>query len=123
MKKILVVDDEVYMVELLRVTLEDAGFQIVAAYDGPSALTAAGAHKPDLISLDVNMPGMNGIEVCRKLKSAPATSKIPVIILSAFTQESDIAKGKAAGADAYMIKPFNIDEYANQIKKMLSVTT
>jgi two-component system phosphate regulon response regulator PhoB len=107
MTTILVADDEVPIVELVRFTLEDDQVQVVGAYDGVSALELASAMRPELVLLDVHMPHMSGLEVCRRLRRAPEGSQIRIVMLSAAAQAEDRARGMAAGADEYLTKPFS----------------
>ncbi len=106
-KKVLIVDDQDEVRKLLRYTLNTLGYELVEANDGPSALEAFKAHSPDVILLDVMMPGgLSGFEVCKQIKSKSV--KAPVIImLTARSQESDREQGEKAGADYYLTKPFS----------------
>ena len=121
-KKIMVVDDEPFIIEMLQVTLTDAGFEVVVATEGTEVFPKVLAEKPDLISLDVNMPGKHGFEICRELKADPATKHIPVIFLSASTQADDVNKGIALGAEKYMTKPVPLAEYEAVIKGILKMS-
>ena len=107
MTTILVADDEIPIVELVRFTLEDEDVQVVSAYDGAAALELALACRPDLALLDVHMPHLTGLEVCRRLRLAPECALTRVIMLSAAGQAEDRARGLAAGADEYLTKPFS----------------
>lgn len=107
MPTVLVVDDEPPIVDLVRVTLEDEHVRVVEARDGREALDVARAALPDLIFLDVRMPRLNGFEVCRLLRQEPRLAKTTIVILTAATQEQDLARGRAAGADLYLTKPFS----------------
>jgi two-component system phosphate regulon response regulator PhoB len=107
MTTILVADDEVPVVELVRFTLEDDHVQVVVAFDGVEALELAGAVRPDLVLLDVQMPHLGGLEVCRRLRQRPECAKTRIVILSAAAQDADRARGMAAGADEYLTKPFS----------------
>jgi two-component system sensor histidine kinase/response regulator len=107
MARILVVDDIPDNVKLLAMELEDHGHAVTKAGDGPTALHAARETLPDVILLDVMMPGMDGIEVCRRLKADPRTGSIPVLMLSARGQEEDVLNGLEAGAHDYLTKPFH----------------
>ncbi|HEX5273389.1 MAG TPA: HD domain-containing phosphohydrolase [Gemmataceae bacterium] len=108
MAKILVVDDVADNVKLLAYELSDQDHEILTAYSGPEALDAARSNRPDVILLDVMMPGMDGVEVCRRLKADPELRPIPVIMVSARDQEDDIVRGLDAGAQDYVTKPFNL---------------
>lgn len=107
MTTILIVDDEPSIVELVRFTLEDTGVRVVEASDGAEALTLARRVKPDLVLLDVQMPRLNGLEVCRQLRREPALARTLVIMLTAAGQQADRARGLEAGADEYLTKPFS----------------
>jgi two-component system phosphate regulon response regulator PhoB len=107
MTTILVADDEVPIVELVRFTLEDDHVQVVGAFDGVEALELASAVRPDLVLLDVQMPHLGGLEVCRRLRQSPDCAHTRIVILSAAAQEEDRERGMAAGADEYLTKPFS----------------
>ena len=105
--RILVVDDDPPIVRLLRVNLEMEGYEVAVASNGKEALEAVKAHPPDLVLLDVILPGMDGLEVVTRLRRDPATARLPVVLLSARAQDADIRHGKGAGADEYVTKPFD----------------
>jgi CheY-like chemotaxis protein len=107
MLTILIADDEPHVVELVRVTLEDERVRVVAAADGAGALTAAAGLEPELIFLDVNLPDMSGLDVCRQLRSDPRLADTHIVMLTAAAQQDDVARGLAAGADHYLTKPFS----------------
>src|SRR5262249_40009184 len=107
MTTILIVDDEPPILDLVRFTLEDADVRVVEASDGAEALLVARREKPDLILLDVQMPKLTGLEVCRQLRGEAAFARIPIVMLTAATQEADRARGREAGADEYLTKPFS----------------
>ena len=107
MATVLIVDDEPPIVELVRFTLEDEHLRVLEAGDGVEALKVARAELPDLIFLDVQMPYLNGFEVCRRLRLEPQLQKTKIIMLTAASQEHDIVRGRAAGADLYLTKPFS----------------
>ena len=107
MTTILVVDDEPSIVDLVRFTLEDADVRVVEASDGAEALVMARRIRPDLILLDVQMPRLDGFEVCRQLRREPSFARAPIILLTAAGQEADRARGLGAGADEYLTKPFS----------------
>lgn len=104
---VLIVDDEQPIVELVRFTLEDEQVRVVEAPDGVQALEVARAERPDLIFLDVRMPHLNGFEVCRRLRQEPGLERAKIVMLTAAAQEADRVRGKAAGADEYLTKPFS----------------
>lgn len=105
--KILVVDDDVNAVQIIAVNLRYEGMEVIEAYDGEEALEKVEVEKPDLILLDIMMPTLDGIEVCRRLKRNPSTADIPIIMLTAKTMDEDMLAGWEAGADDYLTKPFN----------------
>ncbi len=107
MRKLLIADDEEAVRSLVRMTLEVDSFEILEAGDGPEALAMARRHRPDLVLLDVAMPGLSGFEVCRALKGDPATASMTVIMLTAKAQDSERQQGLDAGADDYFTKPFS----------------
>jgi len=107
-KKILIVEDQADIRELIRVTLEFENFEIQEAANGTDGLAAAEKLKPDLILLDVMMPGgMDGLEVCRRARANPALRRTKIVMLTAKGQQADRAAGVAAGADEYLLKPFS----------------
>ena len=107
MPTILVVDDEPPILELVRYTLEDEQIRVLEAADGLQALEAALAARPDLILLDVQMPRLDGFEVCRRLRADPSFAGTRIVMLTAAGQDADRARGLAAGADEYLTKPFS----------------
>lgn len=107
MATVLIVDDEQPIVDLVRFTLEDEQVRVVEAQDGVQALEVAKAELPDLIFLDVQMPRLSGFEVCRRLREEPGLERTKIVMLTAAAQETDRQKGKAAGADEYLTKPFS----------------
>lgn len=108
--KILVVDDEPDLVDLLRLRLEQKGFEVQSAHDGLQVFTRLEEQKPDLIILDVMMPKMDGFEVLKRLKASEETSRIPVIMLTAKVRSQDILHGYELGADYYLTKPFTTSQ-------------
>lgn len=107
MNKVLIADDESGIRSLVHMTLESEDYEILEAADGEEALRVAREHLPALILLDVMMPKKTGFEVCRELKSDPATDAIYCVILTARSQAADEVEGRAAGADDYFTKPFS----------------
>ncbi|HVD15825.1 MAG TPA: response regulator [Actinomycetota bacterium] len=105
--KLLIADDEPAVRALVRVTLEDDDYRILEAADGVEALQKIRDEHPSLVLLDIMMPGMNGLEVCRIVKSDPTTSGTVVVMLTAQAQQRDRDRGLAAGADVYFTKPFS----------------
>ncbi|HLC40594.1 MAG TPA: response regulator [Methylomirabilota bacterium] len=120
---VLIVDDEPHVITLVRVTLEDESFRIIEATDGAQALAAAEETVPRLIFLDVRMPGVDGFEVCRRLRSDPRFSATKIVMLTASGQEADRTRGIAAGADEYLTKPFSPLALLNLVHSLLSGET
>ncbi len=118
-KKILVVEDHRDTRELLKYNLAAAGFDVAAADDGQSGLKLANGFRPDIILLDLMMPGMDGLEVCRQLKGDGELARIPVIMLTAKGEEIDKIVGLELGADDYVVKPFSPRELVLRIKAVL----
>jgi two-component system phosphate regulon response regulator PhoB len=107
MLTILIADDEAHVVELVRVTLEDDRVRVVEAPDGATALLLAAELEPELIFLDVNLPDLSGLDVCRRLRREPRLAGARIVMLSAAAQHDDITRGLAAGASQYLTKPFS----------------
>lgn len=114
--KILVIDDETTTVQLISMLLESNGFEVIKAYRAEDGLRKAYRSHPDLVLLDVMMPGMNGWEVCRRLREL---SDVPIIFLTARTEVKDVVKGLELGADDYIVKPYENDELVARIKAHL----
>ncbi|HTV10371.1 MAG TPA: response regulator [Acidimicrobiales bacterium] len=107
MRTLLIVDDEDGVRTLVRMTLDSARYEIIEAADGRRALELAREHRPDLVLLDVMLPDMSGLEVCRQLKSQPELGSTTVIMLTARAQSSDVGDAEEAGANGYFTKPFS----------------
>lgn len=125
-KKILIVDDETHIRMLIEQTLEeleDEGVEFLTADNGQSALELIETEKPNLVFLDVMMPKMNGMEVCRKVKQELNLSEVFIILLTAKGQELDRQKGQEVGADVYMTKPFDPEVLLNKAKEVLELDT
>ena len=118
-KKILVVDDEMDLVEMVSLRLEANNFEVLKAYDGQVGLDLARTDKPDLVILDLMLPKLEGYKVCRMLKFDEKYKHIPIILFTAKTQESDKKLGEDVGADAYVTKPFEPNELLSKIKELL----
>jgi len=117
--KILVVDDEPEAVELLEFNLKQAGFEVIAAADGAQALKKARSASPSLIVLDLMLPEVDGLEVCKMLRRDPATARIPIIMLTAKAAEIDRVLGLELGAEDYITKPFSPRELVLRVQKVL----
>lgn len=118
-QKILVVDDEADVIDMLSIGLRGAGFTVIAAENGAAALTKARAELPSLIILDLMLPQMSGLEVCKALKKEAPTSQIPIIMLTAKAEEVDKIVGLELGADDYVTKPFSPRELILRVKSVL----
>lgn len=119
MKKILIVDDEPDIVEVLKYPLEANGYKCICAYDGETGLKNAKELMPDLMILDVMLPKMNGFKISRLLKFDAKYKDIPILMVTARSQEADKLIGEETGADEYITKPFQIDEILEKVKKYL----
>jgi DNA-binding response OmpR family regulator len=113
---ILVVDDEEAIAEAVRARLESEGYRVVVAHEGRQAIEAHAAERPDLVVLDLMLPGMDGLEVCREIQREGWT---PVLMLTAKTEEADKVAGFAVGADDYLTKPFSLRELAVRVRAIL----
>ncbi len=114
--RVLVVEDDRAMQRLLRRTLELAGYSVTVTAEGPAALALVDQERPDLVLLDVMLPGMDGVEVCRRLR---ARSQVPILIISAMDREDDKIRGLEAGADDYITKPFATGEVIARVRAVL----
>jgi DNA-binding response OmpR family regulator len=119
MSKVLIADDDPDILDLVAFKLEQAGHQLVTAGDGITALAEARREPPDVVVLDVSMPGMSGLDICRELRADPATAAIPVILLTARAQEADVEAGFDVGADDYVTKPFSPRELVSRVAVVL----
>jgi DNA-binding response OmpR family regulator len=122
MTAILIADDDPDIRDLVAFKLEQAGFDVTAVDNGLAALSSAVEAPPDLVVLDVMMPGMSGIDVCRQLRVEPATAHLPIILLTARAQEGDVEVGFGAGADDYVVKPFSPRELVSRVEAVLART-
>ncbi len=119
-KKILVVDDEPQIVKVLKAYLEKAGYQVVTALDGKAALVVFDRERPDFMILDLNLPGMDGFEICREIRR---DSNIPILMLTARVEEADKLNGLELGADDYVVKPFSPREVVARVKTIFRRTS
>ncbi len=117
---VLVVEDDPVILRLLEVNFELEGFEVVLAHDGVEGVELARADKPDIIVSDIMMPRMSGIELVEALKADEATASIPIILLSAKAQTSDLKSGMDAGADDYITKPFEPLDLVDRVNALLS---
>ena len=119
-KKILIVDDEADVLAVLEIRLTVEGYDVIKALNGTDALTLAKNEGPDLILLDIMMPGMDGTEVAQKLKEDPFTKSMPILFLTClFTKNEETALGHGAGSNIFIAKPYNPDELLTEINKIL----
>jgi len=120
MARILIAEDEPHIFQLVEFRLQRLGHEIYWARDGEQALELAGAHAPDVIMLDVMMPILDGFQVLKRLKANPETKVMPVIMLTARGQESDIVSGIEGGASGYVVKPFSFPELIARVNAALA---
>ena len=120
-KKILIVDDEPNIIISLEFLMKKEGFEIAVAADGDEALTKVASFDPDLVLLDVMMPKKSGYEVCEALRADPARAGLLIVMLTAKGRDTEVAKGLAIGADAYVTKPFSTKELVAKVKGMLGM--
>ena len=120
MKKILIVDDEKDIVETLSFMLKAKGFECIPAYDGEEGLKLAKSENPDLVILDIMMPKINGYKICRLLKFDNKYKNIPIIMVTARSQDEDKIIGEETGADEYITKPFEFSSVLEKINKYLA---
>jgi adenylate cyclase len=119
--KILVVDDDLELRRLVAFTLRQAGYLVLEAGDGPAALSTLEAERPDLVLLDVMMPGMDGYEVCRRIRANPEHAMLPVVMVTALDPARERIKGLDAGADDFLTKPVNMAELAARVRSLLRI--
>ncbi len=120
-KKILIADDEPNIVVSLEYLMKREGFEVAIVNDGEAALTAVGSLRPDLILLDIMLPKKDGFEVCQQIRANPQYHGIKVVMLTAKGRDTEVAKGLALGADAYVTKPFSTKELVAQVRKLLGL--
>ena len=118
-KRVLIADDEPNIVISLEFLMKREGHTVSIARDGPAALAAIRTARPDLVLLDVMMPGMSGFEVCQAVRADEVLAGVKILMLSAKGRDTDLAKGSALGADAYMTKPFSTRELVQKVREML----
>jgi len=120
-KKILIVDDEVDLVEVNESLLTANGYEVITAYDGLEGLKIAREEKPDLIILDLNMPKLDGYQVCRLIKFDTTLNNIPIIMLTARDKNIDKAQGEEVKVDLYLTKPYEIEELLQSVKGFIGI--
>jgi two-component system alkaline phosphatase synthesis response regulator PhoP len=118
-KKILIIDDEINIIELITMNLERNGFEVISCLTGEEGIRLVKEQKPDLILLDLMLPGISGVEVCKRVQSDSETKNIPIIMLTAKANESDKIIGLEIGADDYITKPFSVRELVARVKALL----
>ena len=118
-RKVLIADDEPNIVTSLEFLMKGCDFEVRVARDGEEAMRLAQDFQPDLLLLDVMMPVCDGLEVCRRIRGNPATRGIRIVILTAHGRETDVARGLALGADAYITKPFSNKELVAKVRSLL----
>lgn len=119
MQQLLIIEDDVDIRELVAFKLRQVGFDVRAECDGEAGLAAATAMVPDLVVLDLMMPKLSGIDVCRELRAAAATAFTPIVMLTAKAQEADVELGFALGATDYLVKPFSPRELVSRVQSIL----
>jgi DNA-binding response OmpR family regulator len=119
MAKVVIAEDEPDIRDLIKFTLQFAGYEVFAAGNGEEGYELAKREKPDLVMMDVRMPRMTGYEACRKIKADPELKHIPVIFLSAKGQDAEIQSGLDAGAEEYLLKPFAPDQLTERVRAVL----
>jgi two-component system, cell cycle response regulator DivK len=120
MARILVVEDHPANLKLARLILESAGHEVIASDDAVDGLRMAAEMQPDLVLMDIQLPGMDGLEATRRLKTAPETAHIPVIALTAFAMRDDAQKMQAAGCDGYLAKPYRAAQLVEAVNGALA---
>jgi len=123
LQKVLIADDEIHMLRLLELTFKKGGFEVVSCRNGKEALAAVAAVRPQLILLDVMMPGLDGLDALRQLKLNPETKNIPVIVLSSKGHALTRVKAEMAGAKIFLTKPFSPSQLVIEAKKMIEAAT
>jgi two-component system cell cycle response regulator DivK len=119
-KRILVVEDQEDNRQILRDLLTSADFEVIEAADGETGLAAAAAHRPDLILMDIQLPGLDGYEATRRLKADPVLHAIPVIVVTSYALAGDDGKARAAGCDDYISKPYSPRQLLGKVRAYLS---
>ncbi|NLW04372.1 MAG: response regulator [Pseudomonadaceae bacterium] len=120
MAKVLVVDDEPNIVLSLEFLMQQAGFEVTTAFDGESALMLVNENPPDLVLLDISLPGISGFEVLEELRNQAAFKRLPIVMLTAHGREVEREKGLALGADDYITKPFSTRQLVEKVQALLN---
>ncbi len=119
MKKILLIEDDPTFSLILQISLKSRGYDVQAVDDGLKGLSRAAEYRPDLIVLDVNLPVLSGFDVAKKLKESESLKDIPIIMLTALSQEVNISRGYSLGIEDYLIKPFPVEHIFIKVKKLI----
>lgn len=120
-KKVLIVDDEPNIIVPLQFLMEQNGYDVIVAATGEEAMAAVASNKPDLILLDIMLPGVDGYQVCQNIRGKSEWQGIKIVFISAMGRDVDVAKGLALSADAYITKPFAIADVVNKVNHLLKV--
>jgi DNA-binding response OmpR family regulator len=118
-RRVLLVDDDARLVHILGMYLEVQRFEVLSADSGEGAMRLLGAGLPDLVIVDVMMPGLDGISLCRLIRSLPGGANLPIIVFTALSEEADLAAARAAGADRVITKPFNLTGLGAAVQELL----
>lgn len=121
-KSLLIVDDNPENLKLILMILATGGYELVTAADAPQALRAIEARMPDLILLDLQLPGMDGLELTRRLRATPATQNVPIVAVTAYAMKGDETKARDAGCDGYLVKPIDKRLLRETVKQYLDST-
>jgi two-component system phosphate regulon response regulator PhoB len=116
--KVLIIEDDRSLVDILTYNLQQSGYEVYAAYDGMDGLTQAQTRSPDIVILDIMLPVMDGLEVCRRLRNSPSTADLLILMLTAKSEESDELVGFSLGADDYVAKPYSVKVLIERIKAL-----
>jgi len=119
MRQLLIIEDDIDIRDLITFKLAQVGFEVRAESDGEAGLAAASLTRPDLVLLDLMMPKLSGLDVCRRLRATPATAQTPILMLTAKAQEADVELGFATGATDYIVKPFSPRELVSRVQSIL----
>lgn len=119
-RRILVVDDDPRLLHIVQMYLSIEGYDVATASDGDEGLQRVAEHKPDLVILDIMMPGMDGVECCRRIRSNPETAHIPVLMFSALSGDDDVERARLAGANHLITKPFNLVGLGGVVKSFFT---
>ena len=117
--RVLIADNEANLLISLQYLLQCQGYEVSVARDGDETMKMIRQQQPELVVLDASMPGQSGYEVCQQVRADPALQHVRIVMLSAKARETDIAKGKALGADAYIVKPFSTQDLVDQVRQLL----